>query len=95
MPELSRRNVIRGAAVTGAAAAASAAPATKALAAPGNPSAARKGGNGHPHGDLRDIKHIVVPKGSTPSAAAHQFAQRIDAFVKHNPNCNNPILKGH
>jgi phospholipase C len=60
MPELSRRNVIRGAAVTGAAAAASAAPATKALAAPGNPPAARKGGDGHPHGDLRDIKHIVV-----------------------------------
>ena len=62
MPEVSRRNVIRGAAVTGAAAAASAAPAAKALAAPGQvlrPSAA-KDGNRHLHGDLRDIKHIVV-----------------------------------
>src|SRR5690242_8781701 len=63
MPELSRRNVIRGAAVTGAAAVASAAPASKALASPGQvlrPSAAAQGGSRRLHGDLRDIKHIVV-----------------------------------
>src|SRR4051794_38480753 len=59
-PELPRRSPPRGPAVPGPAPPAPAAPATKALAAPGNPPAARKGGDGHPHGDLRDIKHIVV-----------------------------------
>ena len=54
MPELSRRKVIRGAAIPAGAAAAAA----KALAAP----AAKAGasGNAQRHGDLRDIKHIVV-----------------------------------
>ena len=55
MPELSRRNLIRGAAaVTGAAAIAPAASAASASAATG--SAARPG---H-HGDIRDIKHVVI-----------------------------------
>ncbi len=56
MPELSRRNVIRGAAVTGVAAAAAASPTAKALAAPaGSATTAHRR-----FGDLRDIKHIVV-----------------------------------
>jgi phospholipase C len=57
MPELSRRNAIRGAAVTGVAAVAAASPAAKALAAPA--SSAKTPGFGR-FGDLRDIKHIVV-----------------------------------
>jgi phospholipase C len=53
MPDLSRRNLIRHAAVvTGAAVVASAAPATGALAR----TAARRGR----HGDIRDIKHVVI-----------------------------------
>src|SRR5712691_59839 len=63
MPQVSRRNVIRGAAVTGAAAAASVAPAGRAFAESGKilrPSEARQGGDRPRHGDLRDIKHIVV-----------------------------------
>jgi phospholipase C len=60
MPELSRRNVLRGAAITGAVAAASAAPLSgggEALAATVSPAQA---GHIERHGDLRDIKHIVV-----------------------------------
>jgi len=57
MPELTRRNVLRGAAVTGVAAAASVAASDKALAAT---VAAGKADGGHRYGDLRDIKHIVV-----------------------------------
>src|SRR5258708_7227465 len=59
MPELSRRDAIRGAAVTGVAAAAAAAgtPVGKALAAPASSAKATDFGR---HGDLRDIKHIVV-----------------------------------
>ncbi|HUZ25347.1 MAG TPA: phospholipase C, phosphocholine-specific [Streptosporangiaceae bacterium] len=53
MPDLSRRNLIRGAAVvTGAAVAASVTPAAAALADP----AVRRGR----HGDIRDIKHVVI-----------------------------------
>jgi len=53
MPDLSRRNLIRrAAAVTGAAVVASVAPASVALAAP-----APKRGR---HGDIRDIKHVVI-----------------------------------
>ncbi|HEX4830904.1 MAG TPA: phospholipase C, phosphocholine-specific [Trebonia sp.] len=65
MPELSRRNVLRGAAATGAAAAASAATlsgAPSALAA--TPASAAKGSaaksGAKPHGDIRDIKHVVI-----------------------------------
>ena len=53
MPDLSRRNLIRHAAVvTGAAVVASATPATGALAR----TAARRGRRG----DIRDIKHVVI-----------------------------------
>jgi phospholipase C len=53
MPDLSRRDVIRNAAVVlGATAAVSAAPAADALA--GN------AGTGRRHGDIRDIKHVMV-----------------------------------
>ena len=53
MPDLSRRNLIRGAAVvTGAAVAASVSPATAALAEPATRRAR--------HDDLRDIKHVVI-----------------------------------
>jgi phospholipase C len=53
MPELSRRNLIRQAAVvTGAAVVASVTPATGALAS----TTAKRGR----HGDLRDIKHVVI-----------------------------------
>ncbi|HEY4461071.1 MAG TPA: phospholipase C, phosphocholine-specific [Streptosporangiaceae bacterium] len=53
MPELSRRNLIRrAAAVTGAAVVASVSPATGALAGTG----ATRGR----HGDIRDIKHVVI-----------------------------------
>ena len=57
MPELSRRNAIRGAAVTGVAAAAAASPTAKALAAPAS---SAKATDSRRFGDLRDIKHIVV-----------------------------------
>ncbi len=57
MPELSRRNAIRGAAVAGVAAAAAVSPTAKALAAPASSAEAADFGR---HGDLRDIKHIVV-----------------------------------
>ncbi len=54
MPDLSRRNLIRGAAVvTGAAVAASVSPATAALAEPATKRGAR-------HNDLRDIKRVVI-----------------------------------
>ncbi|HEY1639645.1 MAG TPA: alkaline phosphatase family protein [Streptosporangiaceae bacterium] len=53
MPDLSRRNLIRGAAVvTGAAVAASVSPATAALAEPAVKHAR--------HNDLRDIKRVVI-----------------------------------
>jgi phospholipase C len=65
--ELSRRNLIRGAAVAGAAAAASSVPtagAAKAAVAKGEAAAgaAKKAGApaGRIHGDLRDIKHVVI-----------------------------------
>jgi phospholipase C len=57
MPELSRRNVLRGAAATGVAAAATVAASDKALA---TTATAGKAKDGHRYGDLRDIKHIVV-----------------------------------
>jgi phospholipase C len=57
MPELSRRNLIRGAAVvTGAAVAASVSPATGALAE----TTAGAGGKRTRHHDLRDIKRVVI-----------------------------------
>ena len=65
---------VTAAAVTGAAAAASAAPATKALAAPGNPSAARKGGNGHPHGDQTHDHPHPHPHGHGDHARHGQIA---------------------
>jgi phospholipase C len=52
MPDLSRRSLIRGAVVTGAAAAASVTPTASALA----DSAARRGR----YGDIRDIRHVVI-----------------------------------
>jgi phospholipase C len=55
MPDLSRRNLIRAAAVTGAAVVASASPAagaTGALAATGTKRSR--------HGDIRDVKHVVI-----------------------------------
>ena len=58
MSELSRRNLIRGAAVAGAAAAVgSAAPATAGAATASTGAAAPAGGR---YGDLRDIKHVMI-----------------------------------
>src|SRR5258708_70600 len=57
MPELSRRNAIRRAAPARGAAAAAISPTAKALAAPASSAEAADFGR---HGDLRDIKHIVV-----------------------------------
>ncbi len=56
MVEISRRTFIGGAAaVTGAAAVAAALPTTEAQAAPGH-----QPPKGHLHGDIRDIRHVVV-----------------------------------
>ena len=53
MPDVTRRNLIRGtAAVLGAAAAAAGGPATAALA--------RTSGRKRPYGDIRDVRHVVI-----------------------------------
>jgi len=59
MPEISRRNLIRGAAVVGGAAAVSSTVAAESASAATAQSAAHKPG-GTVHGDLRDIKHVVI-----------------------------------
>src|SRR5580692_11118634 len=59
MPEISRRNLIRGAAVVGGAAAVSGTVAAEGANAATAQSAAHKPG-GTVHGDLRDIKHVVI-----------------------------------
>ena len=59
MPEISRRNLIRGAAVVGGAAAMSGTVAAESANAATAQSAAHKPG-GTVHGDLRDVKHVVI-----------------------------------
>src|ERR1700749_5338707 len=62
MPEISRRNLIRGAAVVGGAAAVSATAAAEGANAAVQQAAGASGasGGGPLHGDLRDIKHVVI-----------------------------------
>ncbi len=59
MPEISRRNLIRGAAIAGGAAAISGTVAAESANAATAQSAAHKP-SGPVHGDLRDIKHVVI-----------------------------------
>ena len=62
MPEISRRNLIRGAAVVGGAAAAATVSASAAAEGANAATAAQAAGqaSGPRHGDIRDIKHVVI-----------------------------------
>jgi phospholipase C len=68
MPEISRRGLIRGAAVVGAAATASVSlPAAADATAMQSGSSAEAGRDAVRHGDLRDIKHVVILMQETRS----------------------------
>jgi phospholipase C len=60
MPEISRRNLIRGAAVVGGAAAVPASVAAESAKAATAAPAAANAPSGTVHGDIRDIKHVVI-----------------------------------
>jgi phospholipase C len=61
MPEISRRNLIRGAAVVGGAAAAASVSVSAAAESADAATLAGAGKSGAPlHGDIRDIKHVVI-----------------------------------
>ena len=62
MPEISRRNLIRGAAVVGGAAAAATVSASAAAEGANAATTVQAAGqaSGPRHGDIRDIKHVMI-----------------------------------
>ena len=60
MPEISRRNLIRSAAVVGGAAVAVSASASAEASVEASAEPAKAGARGPVHGDIRDIKHVVI-----------------------------------